>query len=193
MTISDYAVRVVDALDSAGVPYFLTGALVLGAYGPARATKDLDFVIDLGGVPIARVAQLLGDDFVLDPQIQFETITSSAVFKFDIRGAGFIAELFLLGDDPFMRERFGRRYAIDLLGRRIAIPTAEDIIVQKIRWFARGGRPKDRSDAAMVLTAMFESLDWPYIRRWAAEHETTGLLEELIAEKERAERALGGK
>lgn len=166
---------------------------MLGAYGPARATKDLDFVIDPGGVPIARVAQLLGDDFVLDPPIQFETITSSAVFKFGIRGTGFIAELFLLGDGPFMRERFGRRYAIELLGRKIAIPTAEDIIVQKIRWFARGGRPTDHSDAAMVLTVMFESLDWPYIRGWAAKHETTGLLDDLIAEKERAERALSGE
>jgi hypothetical protein len=83
-------------------------------------------------------------------------------------------------DDPFVQSEFSRRERrfVPLLNREIWLPTAEDIIVQKIRW----GRSKDLDDARDVLAVQGpETLDMPYIETWCSIHGTTGRLSEIIA------------
>jgi hypothetical protein len=49
-----------------------------------------------------------------------------------------------------------------MLGRTTWLPTAEDVVVQKLRW----GRPKDLEDARDVLAVQgTESLDMAYIEQ----------------------------
>jgi hypothetical protein len=58
-------------------------------------------------------------------------------------------ELFELFDDPFVIREFERRRRIyiPILNRESRIPTAEDVVVQKLRW----GRPKDLDDVTDIL------------------------------------------
>ena len=91
--------------------------------------------------------------------------------KFDI-------ELFRLNeDDPHHRQRFARKVTriIPVVDIETSIPTAEDVIIQKLRW----QRDKDISDARNVLQSQFAKLDWKYIKRWTDEHGTSDLLEQL--------------
>jgi hypothetical protein len=53
--------------------------------------------------------------------------------------------------------------------------TAEDMIVQKVRW----NRDKDRDDARNILAVQGSALDFPYIERWCDAHGTRERLEEL--------------
>lgn len=90
-----------------------------------------------------------------------------------------MVEFFGLFDDPFVMESFGRRRQIHSiqLSRSIWLPTAEDVIVQKLRW----GRPKDLEDARDVTAVQGpETLDTGYIEGWCSEHGTTARWTSLL-------------
>ena len=68
-------------------------------------------------------------------------------------------------DEPFQRERFSRRRAMTFGAVTAYLPTAEDVVVQKLRWYKRGRRPKDLDDARDVTNIQAGQLDLAYIRQ----------------------------
>jgi len=78
MTIGEsITVRVADALEAGGIPYLLTGSFASNYYGIPRSTKDADFVLQVQTALGREFVQRLGDDFLLDPHLSFETITGT--------------------------------------------------------------------------------------------------------------------
>ncbi len=57
------------------------------------------------------------------------------------------------------------------------MPTAEDVIITKLRW----ARSKDRDDVRDVIAVQGDAIDWPYVHAWADQHGTRGLLDEIRA------------
>ena len=168
--------RMIARLNALSVAHMLTGSLASNTHGVARATKDADLVADIDE---KAVAALLVPDLVLDRQISFETITLSTRWRFRVPRGTFTFEIFLVTDDPFDRERFARRQPIRFLGEPTWVATAEDVVIQKLRWAVRARRAKDIEDAKNVIAVQANSLDWPYIRRWCDEHGSRELLEEV--------------
>ena len=62
-------------------------------------------------------------------------------------------------------------------------PTAEDVIVQKLRRAKLGKREKDMLDALGILKVRQHKLDWPYIEKWGGELK---LLDALTEARNRA-------
>jgi hypothetical protein len=124
------------------------------------------------------MAESLGDGFAIDSQVSFETITGNARYVIRLPATPFVVELFVLGDDPFQQERFRRRVAIAIpqIGEHVYLPTAEDVVVQKLRW----GRPKDLDDAKDVLAVQGEALDMGYIETWCTRHDTQQRLRVIL-------------
>jgi hypothetical protein len=76
----------------------------------------------------------------------------------------FTIELFELSSDPHDQSRFERRRKLTLLSREAWLPSAEDVIVQKLRWCKRAKRGKDFDDVVSVLGVQGpDTLDWRYI------------------------------
>ena len=125
------------------------------------------------GKSIPGLAGRLKEEVDFASQVQFDTLTWGR------RNIGqsklepeFVVELFELFDGPFVTESFSRRQRVSStqLGRDIWLPTAEDVVVLKIRW----GRSKDLDDARDVLAVQGpESLDMHYIENWCATHGTS--------------------
>jgi hypothetical protein len=69
-------------------------------------------------------------------------------------------------------------------GYEARLPTAEDVIIQKLRWSRGGKRAKDISDATEVIRLQRSKLDLPYIRHWTDQHLTTELFDKLLAKAE---------
>ncbi len=170
---------VVNAVDACGIAYLLTGSLASSAYGIPRTSKDADFVLEMGGRDPWEIMDRLGPGFELDPQMSFESITGSMRWIVHVPEIPFDIELFLLGQDAHHQARFRRRVPLlhPTLAQTVFLPTAEDVVIQKVRW----GRDKDRSDARDVIAVSGEVLDWPYIEAWSDRHRTRSLLEELRA------------
>jgi len=184
---SDEAIAaVIDALDALRVPYLLVGALASNLYGVPRSTRDADFLVVLSEGDMALIQNQLGSRFHLDPQVHFETVTAKTRYVIHVADLPFRIEFFHLTDDPFDQERFARRRQWPLLGRRVFVPTPEDVILVKLRWSAALDRPKDAEDIKGVLAVQGDHLDWDYIHRWCGVHGTRVRLDQLRA-------AIGGR
>ena len=171
MTIAGLAVAGIDACEAEGVPYMLTGAFATSCYGIPRSTKDVDLVLALNHAKeLPAVMRRLEDKVEFTGQIQFDTLTWGKRMVGTMRAAPHLKiDLFELFDDAFVQSQFSRRKELEVapLGRSCWVPTAEDVVVQKLRW----ARDKDLMDATDVLVVQgLENLDIEYIRRWCRDH-----------------------
>jgi hypothetical protein len=167
--------RVAEALEACGIPYLLSGSFASNYYGIPRSTKDADFVLQAAHAVGQELTRGLGEDFLLDPQLSFETNTGT--FRQVLRHTkqSFKVELFLLSRDEHDQSRFRRRRAVQLYERRVWLPSPEDVVVTKLRW-ARG---KDKDDARDVMAVQRDKLDWEYIEAWCRRHGTLAAMEEI--------------
>ena len=175
MTIDDVALRVAEALGATGVPFMLVGGFSSNYHGIPRSTKDADFVVQLNAPLSEAFARTLGSEFEAEPQMSFETNTGTQRQEFRVAGTLFKVEVFRLSNDPHDRERFQRRLSVMVEGRQVFFPTAEDVIIWKLRW----ARAKDREDVRAVMGVQGDRLDWSYIEGWCERHGTRALLEQI--------------
>ena len=177
MTPREAITATLQGLREAGLPHLLTGGLAANVHGFSRATKDADIVIEMILPGFDDFARRLPAELDLDPQVSFETITGSHRHIIALRRSPFRIELFLLSNDPLHRERFQRRIERFVPDLEIVawLATAEDMVIQKVRW----NRDKDRDDARNILAVQGDALDFAYIERWCDAHGTRTRLDEL--------------
>jgi hypothetical protein len=183
MNSLEAASAVIKALDSVGAPYMLVGSLSTNIHGVPRATQDADFVVSLEGHSIRELESRLAPLFRLDPQMSFETVTMTTRYKLRATDSPFSVELFMLGDDPHDRERFGRRIRVDAEGlpQGAWCATVEDAIITKLRWSLNAARTKDVEDVRNMLAVQGNAIDWDYVHSWCERHGTREILDRIRA------------
>ncbi len=179
MSSLDAVGAVIDVLNSQGIPYLVTGSLASNVYGVPRSTKDADFVVQLEGRSVSEIFTTLAGQFILDPQMSFETVTGTTRQVLRTPDHAFVIELFDLSQDAHDQSRFSRRVLVHTMGRDAYLPTPEDVIITKLLWYHRQHRNKDLDDARNVLATQQKRLDWAYLERWCSAHGTMHLLEGL--------------
>ena len=172
-----------DTLNGLSLDYMVVGSFSSNRYGVPRATKDADLVLRIVADQRERLFAELPKSFRIDPQVSFEMVTGTWRQIIELPEIPFTIELFELSGDAHDQSRFGRRKKLTLLGREAWLPTAEDVVIQKLRWCKGARRGKDYDDAVAVMGVQGEkSLDWPYIEHWCTLHETLDVLAEAKAE-----------
>ena len=170
--------------DRESVPYMIVGSYSSNFYGIPRSTKDADLVVHLPSEAWAKLPSLLPGSLELDDQMSFEIVTSTRREILRVKDSLFEIELFRLSDDSHDRSRFERRLRVEIFpGAGVFLPTAEDVVVQKLRWSVGAKRPKDFIDVVAVMQVQGRALDWFYIEKWCAKH---GTLEVLARAKDEA-------
>ena len=114
-----------------------------------------------------------------EPQGSFKTVTGTTRYLVTLQKSPFVCELFVCGDDPHDQKRIERRQRVQVLSRAVAMATAEDMIVTKLRWSVLAGRSKDRDDVRNIIAVRGDDLDWAYVRQWCEVHSTVALLDEI--------------
>ena len=175
---TDHACAVIAACNATGVAHMLVGSFSRNVYATPRSTQDADVVISLEPSKVQSLIQALSEEFVWEEQMTFETVTGTRRDTVVSKEGAFKVEIFWLSNDPHDQERFNRRRMIDFAGVSTWVPTAEDVIVMKLRW----KRPKDIDDVRDVIEFQGDdALDWPYIHQWCEKHGTRALLDEIRA------------
>ena len=171
-------------LNEAGVSYMVVGSFSSNYHGIPRSTKDADIVLQFDAAAWHLFSGNLPEGLTLDSQGGFEMVTATRKEIVRVEGTLFDIEVFHLSGDPFDQSRFSRRRKVDLGDGLIAwVATAEDVIVQKIRWLKNANRTKDYEDVLNVLRRKKELLDFKYIENWCDQH---GTLEILAKAREEA-------
>jgi hypothetical protein len=159
--------RFVDALERIGIPYMLTGSYASSYHGVPRATIDLDFVV----VPTREqirslVASLPKDEFYADESAALEALDTHGQFNAIHIDSGWKADFIIRKPDPFNACEFERRHRATVDGVELTIATAEDVVLAKLDWARLGGSARQIEDAATVLRARRQTLDWDYLDSW---------------------------
>jgi hypothetical protein len=181
MSQSELLKKTVAVLESASIPYMLTGSFASSLQGEPRLTHDIDLVV---AVTPAAIGPLLvafrAPDYYLNETAIAEAIAHKSQFNLlDVVG-GDKVDFWLLTDDPFDQSRFARRYVEEFEGQPLHVSRPEDTILMKLRWASMsGGSEKQFGDARSVFELQGKSLDLPYMERWAKILDLTELWERL--------------
>ena len=178
MNSDEIVSRVIAALEDLQAEYLLVGSLSCNQYALPRSTHDADFVVQHKPGILAELMQRLGPSFHLDSQLQFEALTGTTRNVIWVDESEFCIELFRLTEDDHDQERVRRKVRGVFFDQKVWIPTAEDVIVWKLRWAQH--RKKDWEDIRQVISVQASKLNWTYTRAWAEKHGTLELLNEIV-------------
>lgn len=183
----DPLLRVLQALDDLAIRHHLGGSWASSLHGIPRQTRDADLVVDLDLASVRLLADRLRSEFYLDEDRIRQAVIRRASVNLVHLATGFKIDLFVKGDRPFDESELARSVLADLpgaTGRKVPIKSAEDTILRKLDWFARGGRTSERqwTDILGILKAQRGRLDEVYLCRWAEELGVAELLARAFGE-----------
>lgn len=184
MTAPDLLRAVVGALETAGIPFMLTGSLAAAVHGTPRATMDIDLVIDPTAARLRLlVASLSESGLYVSPEAAVEALEHESMFNVVDTTTGWKVDLIVRKSRPFSRTEFARRRPGEYEGTRLWVATVEDLILAKLEWAKLGGSARQLEDVAELLRLAAGQLDRAYLERWIADLDLRAPWEATQAER----------
>jgi hypothetical protein len=158
MDATEAAVHFARALQVAGIPYAIGGAIAYGFFGAARGTHDVDINVFVPGEAAQNALEVL---VAAGLSIDLMEATASARERGDARGSfrGLPVDLFF-NSIPAHDRAATRRHRVELLGVPIDVLSPEDTATFKMLSF----RGKDLVDVERLLSMMGSRLDRTIVR-----------------------------
>lgn len=161
--------RVLEALTISGVPYMLTGSFASAFHGAPRTTQDVDIVIapTLGSLQ-KLVRQFPEEEYYVSRDAALQAYGAESLFNVIDLNSGWKIDFIIRKSRPFSLEEFERRHEADMLGTRLYIASAEDVILSKLEWAKMSSSERQVNDVAGILRTQGNALDLEYVERWIA-------------------------
>ena len=167
---SAMALALSESLHARHVPHMVVGGLAVAVHGRPRFTKDIDLVVSLTTaevVPFLR--ELSARGFALSEEDLASRLLSPgqvgrAFFGDTPSGEKLHVDLMIVLPG-YEQQALGRAAEQTLLGARLGVASAEDLLLSKIV----SGRPIDLADADAIVARKGQTLNAAYLRRWAAD------------------------
>ena len=144
--------------------------------------------VELREEQVAGLVAALENDFYIDGEAARRAVRTHRSFNVIHLDTMYKADIFVMGADRHAQEEKQRRRREPLAAGADA-PTAyfcsaEDIVLQKLLWFRKGGGISERqwNDLLTVLRVQADALDKNYLARWAADLGISDLLEKACAD-----------
>lgn len=125
---------VITRLDSAGIPYMVSGSIAANFYTTPRMTRDIDIVIEVGEEDIEKLFSLFSDDFYIDRDLVKEAIRDKQMFNIIHNEAIIKIDFIVRKETEYRKIEFERRRSLTFEGLRIFITSPEDLIISKLYW-----------------------------------------------------------
>lgn len=176
----------VDALDELGIPYLIGGSVASSVFGIARSTMDVDMVAAVTLSNVAPLTKRLESVYYISEIAVKEAVERNSSFNLVHLETMMKIDVFVLKGRSFDREAFRRRRKdrldSDSSERTYYISSPEDIIINKLEWYLKGGRESERqwNDIIGILKVQGDSLDLMYCEKWAKQLAVGGLLEKAL-------------
>jgi hypothetical protein len=179
MTEQELLVDCLRRLNDCQVPYFLTGSMASNFWGVPRSTHDLDFVVQLRAESIPPLVQAFAGDFFIQESAAHSALRPPNQFNAIDQRSNLKVDFWVLADDPFSMEMFGRRQSVVLFGARAWIASAEDVLLHKLYWNIVSPSDRQLLDAAGVWCIQEKNLDLTHLSKWARELKVEEVLEKI--------------
>jgi hypothetical protein len=167
MTEQELLVDCLRRLNGSPVPYFLTGSMASNFWGVPRSTHDLDFVVQLRAESIPQMVQAFSGDFFVQESAAHSALKPPHLFNAVDQRSALKVDFWVLTDEPFAVEMFGRRQSVVLFAMPAWIASAEDVLLHKLYWNSLALSDRQLLDAAGIWSVQKDNLDLTYLSHWA--------------------------
>ena len=145
----------IDPLETAELPYCVTGSVAAGLYGEERTTKDIDLVLLLNARDIRAFRAAFPErDFYVPPTetLLIETARAQrSCLNLYHHGTGFKADLFFAGHDPLRQWALTNRRRLEYGAGHIWAAPPEYVVIRKLEYFREGRSDKHVRDLRFML------------------------------------------
>jgi hypothetical protein len=159
--------RVLHALQAAEVPYMLVGSFASSFHGAPRTTQDIDVVIapTLGSLQ-KLIKQFPEENYYVSRDAALQAYGAETLFNVVDFTTGWKIDFIICKSREYSRQEFARRQESDLLGAKLYVASAEDVILSKLEWAKQGESERQIRDVAGILRTKGDALDREYLLRW---------------------------
>jgi hypothetical protein len=179
------AIRVGEILDAIGVRHTIGGSIAASFAGEPRSTIDIDFVAALTARHVAPLMAALVPEFYVAEQALHRAVDTLGTANLIHQDSQIKVDLFVAGGTPLDDQQLARRQRVEIRpGQVIYIHPPEDILLQKLRWYQKGGGASDRQwrDVVAIVRTQGARLDRNYLVANAPALEVDQLLERALHE-----------
>lgn len=179
------AIRVATALDAIGVRHTIGGSIAASFAGEPRSTVDIDFVAALEHAHVTPFAAALGAEFYIAEDALHRAIDTLGSANLIHQASNLKVDVFIAGGTPLDDQQLARRQRVEVRpGQAIYIHPPEDILLQKLRWYRKGGGVSDRQwrDILGIIRTQADHLDREYVKANAPVLQVEHDLERALAD-----------
>jgi hypothetical protein len=179
------ALAVARALDALGIVHTIGGSIASSIAGEPRSTLDIDVVAALRESDVPALVAALSADFYVDDQAIQRAVRERSSANVIHQATQLKVDIFVAGGTPLDEQQLRRRQAVEVgEGRTLHVHPPEDILLQKLRWYRKGGAASDRQwrDILGIIRVQAQQLDRDYLRVNAPVLEVTDLLARALSE-----------
>lgn len=188
MTADPFAVArlVTDVLDRLTIPYSIGGSMASSFAGEPRSTLDVDVVAAVEGAQVAPLVAALAGAFYVEQEAVARAVRVRGAVNLIHLDTSIKVDLFVAGGTPLDDALLARRTAVTLMDPAgvVFVHSPEDILLQKLRWYRRGGEVSERQwrDVVGIVQVQGARLDLSYLRGGAETLGVADLLERVLDE-----------
>ena len=179
------ALEVGRALDALGIIHTIGGSIASSIAGEPRSTVDIDVVAALGESHVPLLVAALSADFYVNDEALHRAVRERSSANVIHQATQLKVDIFVAGGTPLDEQQLRRRLAVEVAeGRTIHVHPPEDILLQKLRWYRKGGEASDRQwrDILGIIRVQGRHLDRDYLRANAPVIDVADLLTRALGE-----------
>ena len=174
----EFAQQITSRLETAGIPYMMTGSMAMAIYAVPRMTRDIDLVIECEPGDSQRIVDLFEADCYVNREQIHEALTARSMFNIIHNEWVLKADFIVRKDEQYRRLEFSRRRKFEVRGTTIWVVAPEDLILSKMQWSKKTASQLHAQDVKTLLQSI-PDLDRSYLEEWARVLGLADLLEEL--------------
>jgi hypothetical protein len=183
------ALAVARVFEALGIQHTIGGSIASSFAGEPRSTVDIDFVAAMDESQIPALVNALSADFYVDDASLRRAIRARSSTNLIHHTTQLKVDIFVAGGTPLDQQQLQRRQEITLSrGQRLYVHPPEDILLQKLRWYRKGGESSDRQwrDILGIVRVQGPHLDRAYLVQQAPSLGVADLLTRVLEETSRA-------